>query len=584
MNDRLTKQLFMSNFFVTFLGMLVASLGLLADGIIVNRFYGADAMASYGFVMPLMIAAAALGSMLTSGIQSTIGKSMIRGDRDATNGYFSLAILMGVIVSAVILVLVLGFPAQVLKVLRLPRENSLFPDARDYMLGSAVSYLFIILISAVQPVIMLLGKRKVVYVSVLLMLFVNVVGDLGSVFLHVGMVGIGLATTLSYLAGFLIMMACLLKEGSLFRFSVRHVKGKTRELLMFGMPSGVQKIANSLRIAVLNGLLLAISTRAAVSALTVTFNISNIIGNVVVAGGSTVLMLASIYNGDGDDISLKKTYKIAVTQMLLINGVIALAVFVLARPIVSVYCKQADQIPLTVTSLRWFVTSMPLFGMNIVWIRFLQASGRLMLSTILNVCDNFVYVILAAYVLSRPFGVNGVWAAFLACEVMMTITLFICAFKHAGRVSLRTDDLIMLSSDMAAKQGRHLEQTITDVQDVVNFSEKVYALGHEMGLTGRSVMLMSLCVEELASYTIEKGFQDGKKHSIDARVVIDDSSWKISLRDDCQPMNPQDQIQMFSPEDDVDNIGLRIVYGCIKDISYSNTMKMNHLVLRLSFE
>ena len=30
--------------------------------------------------------------------------------------------------------------------------------------------------------------------------------------------------------------------------------------------------------------------------------------------------------------------------------------------------------------------------------------------------------------------------------------------------------------------------------------------------------------------------------------------------------------------------GLRIVYGCIKDISYSNTMKMNHLMLRLTHD
>ncbi len=584
MNDRLSKSIFMSNFVVTFLGMLVASLGMLVDGIVVNRYYGPDAMASYGFVMPLMIVAAAFGGMLTSGIQSTTGKSMIKGDSKAANGYFSMAVLAGVIFSALLIVIALGFRTQVLGLLRLHPDNPLFADARDYLTGSAVSYLFIILISAFQPAIMLLGKRMVVYVAVLAMLAMNIVGDLASVFMHFGMFGIGFATMLSYLVGFLIMLVCLLTEGPLFRFSFRNVNGKFGQLMLYGMPSGVQKVANSLRIAVLNALLLAISTRAAVSALSVTFNVSNIIGNVVVAGGSTVLMLASIYIGDRDDISLKMTFKIAVKEMLLINGVIAIFVFVLASPIVGVYCKVEEQIPMTVTSLRWFVTSMPLFGVNIVWIRFLQASGKLVLSTILNVCDNFVYVVLAALVLCNPMGVNGVWASFLVCEVMMTITLFICSFIYAGKVSFQTENLIMLSQTDEDRNNEELDRTITSVQDAVNFSEEVYSAGVNMGLAKRDIMLMALCVEELAGYTIEKGFQDGKKHSIDTRVSITDHEWRVSLRDDCKPMNPQDQLQIFNPVDESDNIGLRIVYGCIKDISYSNTMKMNHLMLRLTFD
>jgi len=180
MDDRLSKELFMSNFYVTFLGMLVASLGMLADGIVVNRFYGSDGMASYGVVMPLTIAAAAIGSILTSGIQSTTGKSMIRGDRDASNGYFSAAILIGIISSAIMIGIILGFRTPVLKVLRLKPDDPLFPGARDYMTGSTISFLFIILISAIQPVLMLLGKRMVIYVAVLVMLFVNVAGDLGA--------------------------------------------------------------------------------------------------------------------------------------------------------------------------------------------------------------------------------------------------------------------------------------------------------------------------------------------------------------------------------------------------------------------
>ncbi len=582
MNNRLSKSLFRSNFFVTFLGLLVASLGMLADGIIISRYFGANAMGSYGIVMPLTIAAAAVGSVLTSGIQSTTGKSMIRGDSEATNGYFSMAVLIGTIIAAAMIAIVMLFPAPVLRILGVAKDSVLYTDARDYMLGCAVAFFFIILISAIQPVLMLLGKRLVVYIAVIVMLAVNIAGDLASVFLDFGMLGIGLATTISYLAGFLIMLICLLKAGPLFRFSFRNLKGKVKDLLLFGLPNGVQKIANCLRSVVLNILLLSVSTKAAVSALSLTLNVSNVIGNVVVAGGSTVLMLASIYLADEDEISLKSTFKVAVKDMLLINGIVAIGVFVLAQPITALYGTEADQIPITVTSLRWFVTSMPLFGVNIVWIRFLQSSGKIVLSTILNVCDNFVYVIIAALILCKPFGVDGVWISFLACEVMMTITLFVISFIRARKITFKTADLIMLPKEDEAEKEEHLGQTITSPQDAVAFSEKVYALGQEKGLTKRDTMLMALCVEELACYTIEKGFSDGKKHSIDARVTVKKDMWSVLMWDDCSPMNPTEQLQIFSPEEEPDNIGLRIVFGCIHDISYSNTMKMNHLVLKVS--
>ena len=68
------------------------------------------------------------------------------------------------------------------------------------------------------------------------------------------------------------------------------------------------------------------------------------------------------------------------------------------------------------------------------------------------------------------------------------------------------------------------------------------------------------------------------------RAAVNDHRWIVSLRDDCKPMNPEEQIQIFNPRENPDNIGLRIVYGCIDDITYSNTMKMNNLVLRLTFE
>ena len=80
----------------------------------------------------------------------------------------------------------------------------------------------------------------------------------------------------------------------------------------------------------------------------------------------------------------------------------------------------------------------------------------------------------------------------------------------------------MRPKEEMVKKGEHLDQSIRNAQEAVAFSEKVYELGKKVGLSKRNTMLMALGVEELACYTIEKGFQDGKKHSIDARVTVNE--------------------------------------------------------------
>ena len=60
---------------------------LLIDSIMIGRFLGVDSMAAYGLSNSLLLAFAAIGSMVLAGVQVMCSKSLGSGDQKANNIY-----------------------------------------------------------------------------------------------------------------------------------------------------------------------------------------------------------------------------------------------------------------------------------------------------------------------------------------------------------------------------------------------------------------------------------------------------------------------------------------------------------------
>ena len=64
---------------------MTVTLCLLIDSIMIGRFLGVDPMTAYGLSNPLLLIFAALGTMISAGVQVMCGKSIGSGDRDGTD-------------------------------------------------------------------------------------------------------------------------------------------------------------------------------------------------------------------------------------------------------------------------------------------------------------------------------------------------------------------------------------------------------------------------------------------------------------------------------------------------------------------
>ncbi len=65
------------------------------------------------------------------------------------------------------------------------------------------------------------------------------------------------------------------------------------------------------------------------------------------------------------------------------------------------------------------------------------------------------------------------------------------------------------------------------------------------------------------------------------RAVYREGDLILRIKDDCVPFDPEARYEMSSGGDPGENIGIRMIYGIMKDISYQNLLGLNVLTIKI---
>ena len=101
------------------------------------------------------------------------------------------------------------------------------------------------------------------------------------------------------------------------------------------------------------------------------------------------------------------------------------------------------------------------------------------------------------------------------------------------------------------------------------------------GIDARRSMFAGVCIEEMAGNIVDYGFDDGKDHFVDVRVIVKGEQVIIRLRDDCRPFDPKKQVELYNPEDPAAHIGIRLVRKIATTFDYVNVLKLNNLIVKI---
>ncbi|MBP5273357.1 MAG: ATP-binding protein, partial [Abditibacteriota bacterium] len=523
--------------------------------------------------------------ILMVGSTNLCTKAIGKGDKEGLTCVFSLTITLGVLLSAFLAVSGVCAPGVFASLFGAKGASAeVFSDTARYLrglfLGAPGFNLYVVL----TPILQLDGDMLRPKIASLACAVTDVAGDLLNLFVfRGGIFGMALASSISHYAAFLIVASHFLKKGSLFHFSLRAVHDKLcGPLLTDGLPRAMSMLGRGILPVLLNALLLRLVGDPGVTALSAMINTSFIIGALGWGIGGAVLIMGGMMVGEQDVTGMKNVIKTALGDILAGVSALAAAVFLCAPYIAALFIPQGGEAQrMALTVIRCYAVCLPFLAFNVSAGNYLQVVSRTLGANLVNICIEVACTAAAAYLLSPFLGVLGVWLAYPAGQAVLSliIVLRVILVKDGSRKGVEAH--MLLKEGFGIPEEDRIERSLHTMEEVVSLSSQVIPFCVERRIGTREANRLALCVEEMAGNVIEHGFSDGKPHHLDVRVLVKDGSVILRLRDDCRRFDLREKVQnwKFDPEHPEKNIGIRMVLRVAKDISYTNTMNTNNLII-----
>lgn len=583
---KIINNLFTSTLAFMIMGIVVSTLGMMIDGVIIGNMLGAEHIAAYGLAVPLFSVFSALGNVFSTGNQAFAAKYLGKGETEKANRVFVMNFASVEAAALIFMIACMIFSDAIAAFLGATGETAYLAEhVKGYLTGLVIGLPFMVGVSILNPIMQLDGDRGRAFVSTLVMTAVNISLDLMNVYIFkLGMFGMALATTISYLCAFITLLFHFRKKDTTFKISRPNINFKEIwGVIRLGFPSAVSILCTTFRSIAVNQILLSVSGGMAVAAFSVKNSLITLLSSYSLGIGMTTLMMAGIVLGEEDKTNVQHLMKTALQYAIIGTGVIALSTFIFASPLARMFldAENAGALSLAVRCIRFHTISMPIYSLIYVIMNFMQGTKNVKMAHTVCILDNFVYIVALAAILGFTFGTDGVWAAFPINEVLMCFTLFVMVWIRSGKFPKKLADFAFLPKNFGADESDVLEMSISDVKDVIALSQEAESFCKSHNADPRRTFLISLAIEEMAGNIISYGFSNGKKQNLELRLVKKGEDYIIRIRDDCRAFNPLKQLELTDKDDPASNIGIRMISQMAKSFDYVNTMKINNLIIRV---
>lgn len=584
--DKLIARLFKDTLIIFLLSMFVSIIGSITDGAITGNFLGTNSIAAFGMTMPYQKFIGIFPLVMMVGMRVLCSKSLDSGDLRKTNEIFSLTITVTLVVTVLIMCGTLLFTEQIADILG-AKEN--LGEIRKLTIEFLQAYAFagpaMAMVLILTQIMQLDNDRRRAVIAAAVLSGCDIAGDFLVVFVFDGgLWGIGIVTAVSYWIATGILALHFVKPNSNFKYLPNVLNLQyLRETFLIGLPSCLGLGASVLRVAFFTRTAVAVAGGVGVAAYAAVENFFGFLITIPKAVGPATQMIGGILINEHDRPAVLNLIKVSLKYTLIITLTVAAVVFLAAPIIADFYIHDADPIThqMTTEGIHLFIAFLPLYTVGIVFQYFYQAYGRLKLVSGFAVLDNFGFVVPIIFLLTPHFGMAGIWLAFPLSHAAYLLTIFFVTCRHCGRITFKLEDYLLLPEDFDVPNDKQLNITVTTKAEVLGLSERTQTFCEAQGIDGRRSMFAAICIKEMAYNIIDYGFDDGKKHFVDIRVIVKGGQVILRMRDDCRSFDPKKQAELLNSEDPTAHIGIRLVRKMATEFEYVNVLKLNNLIIKI---
>lgn len=586
LSDRVAVSMFRHLLPAQMMAILVANLNSILDSLLIGNFMGSEYLAVFGFVGPLSAIHAMLSGSIAAGSQILCGRYMGRGDFKKIGATYAVVTLVCIVIGSFFTLTYELFPTQIASLLGASDNAQVL--VTDYLRGYGWSMIFMLFSSSMIPFLQLNNAARVMTLSVFTMTIVNLGGNLLNVFVvKNGMFGYGFASSVAYFAFTLIVVFYYFSDKCTIQldfgaFAWSYVK----KISVLGFPSLIYPLCLALRNLVFNNVAVRISGTKALTAMAVMVNIAGILGAFIEGIPAALSMTASVFYGERDKKSLREVAPIGLRFGALFFFTAYIPLFLFTAPLVRLFGAEPEIVPFLVNALRIIFlilfTGMPYSIVTAVY----KGTGRTRLLSVLTVINMLIVPVPACLLLSKLFGINGVWLSFLAGEVVAFPLCLLFSGKKLGHFPRKLTEIVYIPETFGASDDCRLDAVIRSKTDVSEISQRIIRFCREKRMDEKTSFYCGLCVEEIAVLTLERGADalHGKTngHEMDVRIIFENEGLSVMLRDNYPNFDPLEWARICKPEDRMRSLGIRMVTKLADKVDYSMTLNLNVFFIHIA--
>ncbi|HWQ76018.1 MAG TPA: MATE family efflux transporter [Syntrophomonas sp.] len=577
-NDYLIKTKFRTQAIIVTVSVLTVTIGAFIDGCFIGNYMGADSMAAFGYALPVVVMlVSALGGTFNSGCTACCSVHLGVGDTKKINANFTAGCLLSAVFGLAFMLLFVLYSEQLAAIVG--AKDHILPQTADYIRGIGLGAFPMIFAQVLMTYTRLDDDAGLNIVSVLVLAVLNIILDFIFIAqLHMGLFGVGLATSISYAAATAVGLSHFLKKRNTLHLSQnKAILPEIKNILFVGFPTLLNGVCLAVKWLILNNLLFVVGGVIAVSALSVQNNVNQFLQPVILGIGTTLSVMSGIFFGEGDVGAIQRVFKISMKSGVIICSFIGAALFMLAPVIVGFMLNDGGAAQReAIRSLQLFAFSLPISIVVINLLFYYQTIKNFSMANTVSITHALAGPVVTALILAHILGTDGIWIAFTAGEAVALLCVMIQIKVKNKECPLSLNRFLLLPVDYVTKNRHVLDISIkNNITEVMDLSTRIAEFCGQYSKDSKKIDRLSLAIEEIAGNIVTHGFKHPGDRFIDIRIVMEGEDFIFRVRDNGVRFNP------LQYEDSENALGIQIIKGIAKSVDYRNTLGFNNLTVIL---
>ena len=455
-----------------------------------------------------------------------------------------------------------------------------------YLKGIAVGIPALIMAHVLSAACQLDIAKQRIRISGIIYFAADVIFDYAAVKLDLGVLGIGLATSVAmyFQLGYL-MLHFTVKNRILHFTGFSMTLREFIDALSYGSEKALRSLSNFISPTIVNRIFLFYGGTVVMSAFSVQKDLMSITEIFASGIADATALQMSVYYGEMNPEYIKAAGASAHKNCAALLGIIAAVLIVLAKPVAGIYIHDRGELyNMVVFASVMAGLHAPMNALMRSRTSYLNAVKKKVNLQILLILSTVIYNISSAFILGKFFGAYGLLAFITVLSFMMLVTVWIF-YAAKNRTPLPgSADYLALPESFDTPPGNIISLDIRDDDDISLAAEQLQLFCKGHSIDRNTGMKAAVCVEELSVNIMRFGFPKCKKQPcIDLRVVYTDELLTVRLRDNCPMFDVERNIaQSISSTEDKDELrlGLKMIGGLAENITYVHSLETNNVIMK----